>query len=274
MGRLNGTLMSADQPSFQKRYNEMNMIKFLSSWLAASRDDLRVMIEPGGTEATVRRETVGNDERSGLNVIPHKGFNVVGIRRRCAPESNPSKFGGISFDSDKNQRFPYCAAPSWAFFLSSNVCFVHFHASTEAFTTATDHNAPQFLQPSPSGLVTAKAIGVAQIPRAQAGFLRHHQPHEMKPKKQRLACPFKDRPHSNRGLMLTCTALKQATLRAPDLLAAAARARKPVRPPDPFQVVLAIRVALKPIQEFFEGLRIWIFGGRFHFTNTLHVGGT
>lgn len=96
----------------------------------------------------------------------------------------------------------------------------------------------------------------------------------MKPEKQRLACPFKDRPHSNRGLMLTRTALQQATLRPPDLAAAAAGTHKPVRPPDPLQVLLAIRVAWKPIQEFLEGLGIGIFLGRFHFANTLHIGGT
>lgn len=274
VGRFDGALMSAHQPSLQKRYNEMNMIEFLSSNLASGRDDMGVMIEPGGTEATVRRKTVGNDGRSRLNVITHKGLNAVGISRRHTLESNPSKFGGISFDSDKNQRFPRCTAPPCAFFVPANVRFIHFNASTKTLTATPDHDTPQFLQPSPGRLVAAKAIGVAQIPRTQAGLLRHHQPHDVKPEKQRFARPFKDRPHSNRGLMLTRTALQQSTLRAPDLLTAAAGTRKPVGPPDPLQVALAIRVALKPIQEFFEGLRIWIFGGRFHFADTLHMGGT
>lgn len=274
MGRFYCTLMSANQPSLKKRYNEMDMIKFLSSRLTAGRDDVGVMIEAGGTQATVRRETVGNDECPRLNVIPHERLNVIGVSRRHAPEPNPSEFGRISFDRDKNQRFPRCTAPSLAFFVPSNVRFVHFHASTKTLTATPDHDTSQFLQPSPGRLVAAKAIGVTKIPRAQAGFLRHHQPHNMKPEKQRLACPFKDRPHSNRGLMLTRTALQQSSLRTPDLLAAAAGALKPVGPPDPLQVALAIRVARKPIQEFLEGLGIRIFGGCFHFTSTLHMGGT
>lgn len=250
------------------------MIKLLSSGLASSRDDMGMIIEPGGTKAAVRREAVGNDKRSRLDVITHKGLDIVGISRRHAPESNPSKFGGISFDSDKNQCFPLCTAPSCAFLLPSNVRLVHFHAPTKTFPATADHDAAQLLQPPPSRLVAAKAIGFTKVPRAQAGLLCHHQPHDMKPEKQRLARSFKYRAHSHRGLMLTCTALDQSAVRAPDLLAAAVRTRKPFWPPDPLQVVFAIRVALKPTQELLEGLRIGIFRRRFHFTGTLHMGGT
>ena len=172
------------------------MIEFLSSNIASLRNDMGTMIKPRGTQAVVGGQAIGDNDCSRFDIFLHKGLNAVSVSRGHAPKSNPSEFGAISFDRHKNQRFPSSPSASYAFFLPSNVRFVHFHTSAKPLTSATDHDAPQLLQPCPCRLVTSETIGVAQIPRAQAGLLRHHQPHDMKPQEQRFARILKDSPNS------------------------------------------------------------------------------
>lgn len=103
-------------------------------------------------------------------------------------------------------------------------------------------------------------------------FLRHHQPHEMEPKKQRRARSLENRADGNRGLVLAVPAMQQSAFRSPDLPDTASGSFQAVRPADPFEMLFAIRIVLKPLEEFPECFRAQILDGCFHACHTTFRG--
>ena len=87
-------------------------------------------------------------------------------------------------------------------------------------------------------------------------FLAGHVPHCLKPYPKRLPGTFEDRSGRWRGLTLACRTPGLASGRSPCRLSAADRALKPIRPPNPFQVLDASRLGREPRIEFLQRARV------------------
>ena len=87
-------------------------------------------------------------------------------------------------------------------------------------------------------------------------FLAGHVPHCLEPCPKRLPGAFKDRSGRWRGLTLACRTPGLASGRSPCRVSATNRALKPIRPPNPLQVLDAIRLGREPRIEFLQ--RAWV----------------
>jgi hypothetical protein len=87
-------------------------------------------------------------------------------------------------------------------------------------------------------------------------LLAGHVPHRQEPCPKRLASPLKDRSGRWRRLTLARRAPGLASGGSPRRLSAADRASKPIRPPNPVQVLNAGRLRREPRLEFRQ--RPWV----------------
>src|SRR5512132_2174842 len=107
----------------------------------------------------------------------------------------------IFLRSIHTQRLASPLTSSNALLLAAPVCLVHFHHPGEAIPPRSHHGTPQFMQPSPRGVVAPQAQHPLEPDSAGTVLLAGDCPHRPKPNRQRLACVLEDRPGRHRALI-------------------------------------------------------------------------
>ena len=118
------------------------------------------------------------------------------------------------------------------------------------------HGAPQLVQPSPGGLITAQAKNALQAERTDPVLLVGHVPHRLEPKAQWLSSALEDRPRRHRCLTLTPVASQLTPRRRPGVGSAARRASKTFRPTNTPKKLRTRRLRHEPRVEFSQGARV------------------
>ena len=116
--------------------------------------------------------------------------------------------------------------------------------------------APQLVQPSPGGLITAQAKNALQAERTDPVLLVGHVPHRLEPKAQWLSSALEDRPRRHRCLTLTPVASQLTPRRRPGVGSAARRASKTFRPTNTPKKLRTRRLRHEPRVEFSQGARV------------------
>ena len=140
-----------------------------------------------------------------------------------------------------------------AFFLSTDVGFIHLHTAVEPIPVGANHRTPQLVEPTPSCLVAAQAEPLLKPQRTPSGFLAGHVPQGLKPHSQGLLGPFKNRPRRQRGSAPTLSTLQVASIRQPGLAASTLRTAEALPPPNPLQKRQTCRLRREPIVELLQG---------------------
>ncbi len=243
----------------------MNMVELFLRDRASSAGDMGLMVEPSRPEFVIDREPVGDNDCPWSHVISNERLDSLSVDRCHTAKANPSQhFLSMPFNSNKHQGLALCAATPCSFSFTANKGFVHFDTSCQSIPPGSNHDTTKFLQPCPSGLVAPKPISVTQVSSAQAGFLRHHHPHDVKPKTQRFTAVLKHRAGCCRDLSIATVTMQQALCGTPRFRAAALRTRKSARPSHPLQVRRAVRIRRKPLQKLLKCTRIWVGICGFH----------
>jgi hypothetical protein len=94
-------------------------------------------------------------------MIPDKRHQVLGRCIRDAPHTNAPDPSSIFLCSNDNQGLPVRLPSANALLFTAVERLIHFHASGESIPARSHHGAPQFMQPSPRGVVTPQALGQA-----------------------------------------------------------------------------------------------------------------
>ena len=136
---------------------------------------------------------------------------------------------------DGNDRLVFGLSAADAFFLPTDVGFIHLHTAVEPIPLGPDHRTPQLVEPTPSCLVAAQAEHLLQSQSTPSGFLAGHVPHRLKPHSQGFLRPFKNRPRRQRGSAPTLSTLQVARIGQPSLAASTSRTSEALPPPNPLQ---------------------------------------
>ena len=78
---------------------------------------------------------------------------------------------------DDNDRLLFGLSAAHAFFLSTDVGFIHLHTAVEPIPVRPDHRTPQLVKPTPSCLVAAQAEQLVKPQRTSPPdfwLVRHH----------------------------------------------------------------------------------------------------
>jgi hypothetical protein len=93
-----------------------------------------------------------------------------------------------------------------------------------------NHCIPKFMQPGTGCLTPPKFYSMLQILCACSGLLRHHPPHNVKPKAKRFQRPLKNSSRSNRSLIPIFSADQKRTFGLPESIVMAMREDKSLGP--------------------------------------------
>jgi len=262
------SLMGPRQPPFQQRDDQVDVLEATYFLFASSCDDGFLVRHLEAFHFRIRFEPVRDNRRSRLYVVFDEGRYLLpaGSTDQAEPDS-PKLLLRKTFDCDKNKSLSLRSAAASTFFLSADVCFIQLDPPLQQFPPRADHDATELLQPTPCGLVAAKAKGVHKVLGAHARLLGHHQPNYVVPQPERFPTVFKDRSCRRRTLMPAGLTVPEATLRAPCVGVSTARAFEAIAPAYPFEVFHAVRFRRKPIEKFLKSLGIWGIFCCFHGRN-------
>ena len=174
---------------------------------------------------------------------------------RMRPIPSPSSCAAITISA----LFSVCR-PANALLFAAPVRLVHFHHSGEAIPARSHHGAPQFMQPSPRGVVTPQAQHPLESDSAGAVLLAGDCPHRPEPNRERFARVLEDCPGRHRALVSATRTLQQHPAHRPGLPPTAPRTPKTIRPPQPDQILPASCLCRKARLKFGQISRIILHG--------------
>src|ERR1035441_8155516 len=143
-----------------------------------------------------------------------------------------------------------------AFLQPADHRLVHLHPPAQSIPIRSDHSPSQFVQPSPSCLITPQSEDPLQAQRAGTVLLAGHIPHGTKPHHQRLPRVLENRARRGRGLVPATAALKQGGTDQDSLGSLALRTAKPLRPPEADQVRSTRLLRRKALLKLLDSSRI------------------
>src|SRR5439155_8534690 len=129
------------------------------------------------------------------------------------------------------------AAPH-TLFRSPHVSLVDLDSSRQSIPARSHHRPPQFVKPTPRGLVTAEPQHALQTEGADAILLAGHPPQSVEPHLQRGARVLKNRPRSQRSLVRAVRTLPERRTQPPRPAFPTPGAAEPFRPAHPEKIVI------------------------------------
>ena len=154
-------------------------------------------------------------------------------------QPNPANPFTIFLSSNHNQTFSQSAASSFARLFSPYIGFVNLDQSRKAISSGSDHGAPQFMEPSPCRVITAKSKQSLQTQRTGACLLIGYKPNSPKPHTQRLAGVLKDGSSRHRYLVAAGATNQQMAFGWPSLCSLTPRTNESLRPTQSEEIVSA-----------------------------------
>ena len=219
-----------------------------SSWACRPRRGDRLGLV-GVLLATGRRVAwppVGNDDRSGIDVIQEEGPERGGARVVDDLHAAAAKRPSGLFYGDCDQRLAQRAA-SWTSRLrAADDRLVNLDDRAQPVATATDHRGAVAMQHRPRGLLGADPEYALQAVSGDPVLLAGHLPRRREPHRQRRARAVEDRPGRRRDTTTAAPTGPPTVRELPRLLARAQRAAEALRPAQPVQVVQARPIIREP----------------------------
>lgn len=133
---------------------------------------------------------------------------------------------------------------------------IDFNGTRQLVSSRSDHGAPQLVQPSPGGLITAQTQDPLETQCASAALLVGNEPHGLKPTPHRFPRALEVCSGDQRGLPLARAASQQAAPRHPGVASATSRATKAIRPPHPLKICDARPLRREPLLELLNRPRV------------------
>src|SRR5439155_7292845 len=155
------------------------------------------------------------------------------------------------------------AAPH-TLFRSPHVSLVDLDSSRQSIPARSHHRPPQFVQPTPSGLVTSEPQHALQTEGADAILLAGHPPQSVEPHLQRGARVLENRPGSQRSLVHTTRTLPEGGTQPPPSAFPTTGAAKPFRPAHPEKIITTGFLRWEALFEVRHRARI-VFHGALHY---------
>src|ERR1019366_7248559 len=133
---------------------------------------------------------------------------------------------------------------------------VHFHPANQPIATGSNHRAPQFVQPRPSGSITAESEDPLQAQGAGAVLLACHKPHRPKPDGEGLSRILEHGARRHGRLTVAARTLEQGGTNGPRLATSATWTPKPLRPPQLKEVLATTFFRREPGLELLQISRV------------------
>jgi len=171
--------------------------------------------------------------------LPYSFLQTLGRGVGHAHKPNPASTFTIFLGSNHYQTFSQSATPSFARLFSPYVGLVNLDQSRKAISSGSDHGAPQFMEPSPCRVITAKSEPSLQTQRTGAGLLIGYKPDSSKPHTQRLAGILKDCSSRHRYLVAANATNQQIAFGWPSLCSLTPRTNETLRPTQSEEIVCA-----------------------------------
>lgn len=171
------------------------------------------------------------------NRLLHEGHQTVRRSVRNATHANASDPPAFLLRRHDKQCLTLRFAAPHTLFRSPHVSLVDLDSSRQAIPTRPHHRPPQFVQPTPSGLVTPEPQHALQTEGADAILLAGHPPQSVEPHLQRGARVLKNRPRSQRSLVRAACALPERGTQPPRSAFPTTGAAEPFRPAHSEEIV-------------------------------------
>src|SRR5213595_1459580 len=263
MFQTDGPLMRAQQPAFQQRDDPMDARQqFRRIALAAQDRDLTSVAF--AVEGEVAQPTIRMHNTAGLNRLLHEGHQTVRRSVRNATHANASDAPALLLRRHDNQGLALRFAAPHTLFRSPHVSLVNLDSSRQLFPARPHHRPPQFVQPTPRGLVTAEPQHALQTEGADAILLSGHPPQSVEPHLHRGARVLKNRPRSQRSLVRAVRTLPERRTQPPRPAFPTPGAAEPFRPAHPEKIVTTGFLRSEAPFEVRQRARI-VFHGLLHY---------
>jgi hypothetical protein len=117
-----------------------------------------------------------------------------------------------------------------AFFQPAEISFVYLHAPADSITAGAYHGAPDFVQPSPCGLITSEPKNTLKAKRTGTVFLGYHPPDRPKPNRQGRPSSLEDRACYYGNMFPASRSHEQTSLSWPARIPATTNTSESIRP--------------------------------------------
>src|SRR5215471_16119828 len=152
------------------------------------------------------------------------------------PHPNATDPRSIFLSRNDNQRLGIGLATPNALLQTADIGLIYLDSASQPVPAWAHHSAPQFVQPSPSGLVAFESQHALETHGARPILLAGHPPGCPEPERQGHPCVLENRPCRHRTLVVAGRALQKDFGFRPALPPTTARATEPVGPAEPKQV--------------------------------------
>jgi hypothetical protein len=169
--------------------------------------------------------------------LPYSFLQTLGRSIGPPHKPHPASSFTIFLGSNHYQTFSPSLTPSFARPFSPYRGFVNLDQSRKAISSGSDQGAPQFMEPSPGRVITAKSKQSLQTQRTGAGLLMGYKPKSPKPQSQRLAGVLKDGSSRHRSLIAAGATNQQMAFGWPSLCSLTLRTNEPLRPTQSDEIV-------------------------------------
>jgi len=255
-------LMCSQQPASEQRNNAVYHWQQVLADIRILADDLVDIAQP--FQWSVPSPAVRTDNRAWGNPFLYSTPQTPCRRIGYSSEANSSDPMAILLGCDNYQCLPGRAPTTLTRLFSTKVSFVDLHNTRETIAPWPHHRIAQFVQPRPSGSVTAQAQYTLKAQRADPVFLIRQVPHRPEPQPQRSPGILKDGACRYRGLEITLHTVVQSPTSLPSLRMLTTRATKPIGPPKLEKILSASLLRDKSLLEFHQRSRV-VFHTRLYY---------
>src|SRR5437870_7892388 len=215
-------------------------------------------------EGEVAQPTIRMHNTARLNRLLHEGHQTVRRSVRNATHANASDPPAFRLRRHHNQGLALRFAAPHTLFRSPHGSLVDLDSSRQSIPARSHHRPPQFVQPTPRGLVTAQPQHALQAEGADAILLAGHPPQSVEPHLQRGARVLKNRPRSQRSLVRAVRTLPERRTQPPRPAFPTPGAAEPFRPAHPEKIVTTGFLRTEAPYEVRQRARI-VFHGLLHY---------
>src|ERR1700674_1864377 len=190
---LNTALVSAVQPSLEKRSCHMDSRQDLMRQLGTTADDDDLMLVTGLLQIRITTPSVGAHDGTGGDGFLDKGKEAVPRDVDDAPETNAADAASILLGRHSDDGLGFCFAALRSLFRTADIGFVDLDSPGEAFPPRPANRPAQLVEPSPGRFIASQSEHPLQAQGADAVLLACHKPHRKEPHPQRLTCALEHR---------------------------------------------------------------------------------
>ena len=224
------------------------------SGITAFRQFYTVMCIVEIFQAIIASPTISKYCRPRKHRVFYKRNQALSGSIRNSLHPNPTETSRFMyFNSDHNNRFSTCSTTTFSTLIFvTQQGFVDFNTSTQFVSTRSYHGSSQFMEPTPSSLITPQAKNSLKPKGVSPKFLTCNVPYRLKPKLERFPCSLEDRSGRNGDIMPAYRASDQVCPDFPSSMCIAYRTSKTLRPTKPEKIVNAGLLSIKPFIKFLQ----------------------